>query len=366
MSDTPTASYTPPARRSPSTLAGITLLLVLALAVRMAYVCQIRGNPFFYDLAVGTDEEVFGRIALKIVGGDWLAGSAGDSPLYPCVLLPLIYWLTSADLLYVRLIQALLGSVTAVGLYFLGRRVGGHEVGVLSGVVAALYAPFIVYDAAILGESSLILLTVAALLCLCRAAEQPTIRNFALAGLTLGLAVNAKPTALAFVPFALSWLFLSHRQRPTFVLTRLAVLCLVALLTVVPFIYRAYRISGKLFPVRGNSGVIFLMGNNPTANGAFKYPSGEFGEHYTHTTKDKPLAERDRIAYRMAWDFIRDQPGAFLKLTARKLWLFWSPTEVGNNLSITYYRQISLLRYPPFLTLGVVLPFAIVGLVLSL
>jgi len=51
---------------------------------------------------------------------------------------------------------------------------------------------------------------------------------------------------------------------------------LAGLLTVVtPFTYANYVSTGDFHLIRGNSGIMFYMGNNPSATGAFKTPSGE-------------------------------------------------------------------------------------------
>ena len=137
---------------------------------------------------------------------------------------------------------------------------------------------------------------------------------------------------------------------------------LAAAVAVLPFMIRTMLLEGRFFAVRGNSGIIFLMGNNPTATGGFGYPTGEFGDRYRRAIDSKNLAERDAVAYRMAFGFIAQQPGRALLLTFRKLGQFFSAREPGNNLSPKRQTQVSFLRWPCFLGYGLVLPLACVGI----
>ena len=137
---------------------------------------------------------------------------------------------------------------------------------------------------------------------------------------------------------------------------------LAAAVAVVPFMVRTKLLEGRFFAVRGNSGIIFLMGNNPGATGGFGYPSGEFGDRYRLAIEGKNLAERDTVAYRMALGFIAEQPGRALLLTFRKLGQFFSAGEPGNNLSPKRQTQVSFLQWPCFFGYGFVLPLACVGI----
>ena len=148
-------------------------------------------------------------------------------------------------------------------------------------------------------------------------------------------------------------------------LRSLALVALAGALMLLPFLVRTKLLAGELFVVRGNSGIIFLMGNHPSSTGGFGYPKGELGNRYRQAIEGKSLGEKDRIAYQMAWDFIRTRPTQAARLVLRKIGQFCSAPEIGNNLSVRRQKQISFLGHPVFLGYGVLLPLACLGWVVS-
>ncbi len=342
-------------------LATLVLLYVVAALVRVAYVAQTRGAPLTRDRARGTDMEVFDRIAREVVGGKWLAGSASDSPLYPCVFLPAMYWITGGDVHRAAAAQGAFAALLAVLAFAIARRVFSDAAGAIAGFLIAFYAPLIVYDTEMLGEVVLNVLAAASVWALLRAGSRATWGRCAIAGAFIGLAAAAKPTTLPFSAVGVAWLAWGLRVRPKRMAAALAVVLAAALAVMAPFVVRTKLLSGRFFAVRGNSGIIFLMDNNPTATGAFTYPRGRLGERYRQATEGKDLAERDRIAYDMAWEFIRTQPGRAARLTLRKLALFLSAPEIGNNLSVRRQKQVSFVGLPVFIGYGLLLPLACVG-----
>ena len=89
----------------------IVILIAVAFAIGLLYLLQIRSYPFFRTLPPGTDMVTYDEIARKITGGDFLAGTGTESPLYPRVFLPLVYLATRGDLLFARLVQAALHAL---------------------------------------------------------------------------------------------------------------------------------------------------------------------------------------------------------------------------------------------------------------
>jgi len=345
----------------------IVILFVVAFLIRLGYLLQIRHDRLFYP-ARGTDMFRYDRIASDIASGKILSGTTAESPLYPYVVLPAIYLLAGADVFAARVIQAALACLTVILIYLLTQRLFGRRAGVIAGAIAAIYAPFVIYDCELLSEWLLNLLCVASVLYLVhlRRGEKFTPRQMLLCGVLIGAACATKPTILAFLPFACLWLAGGCRVRKESWVKPCLYIALGVALVILPFVLRSYIVSGELVPVRGNSGIMFLMGNNPTATGAFAYPTGETGRKFRMLTQGKSQAEADRIAFRLAFQFIRENPAQFLRLWFRKLLMFLSPEEIGNNISVRYFRDASFLRLPVFLSFGMVLPLVVAGMVLAL
>lgn len=126
--------------------AAITLLLIfaLALAVRLVHVWQMRRSPFF-DVLMG-DSRGYDEWARRIAGGEWVGRDVFyQAPLYP-YFLGVVYAIAGHSLLIVRVVQAVLGSAACVFVALAAACFFSQRVGVVAGVMLALYAPAIFFD----------------------------------------------------------------------------------------------------------------------------------------------------------------------------------------------------------------------------
>ena len=123
--------------------AGVAIFAV-ALAVRLAHVWQMRGSPFFTVLM--GDSRSYDEWARRIAGGEWIGREVFyQAPLYP-YFLGVLYAIAGHHLLLVRIVQAILGSMACVFLATAGERFFSPRVGLLAGLILALYAPAIFFD----------------------------------------------------------------------------------------------------------------------------------------------------------------------------------------------------------------------------
>ena len=121
----------------------------LALVVRLLHLWQLSASPFFGPHALMGDSAGYDRWAQRIAAGDWLGGEVFyQAPLYP-YLLGMIYTIAGRDLAIVRLCQAVLGAGSCVLLAAAGWRFFSWRVGLVAGVLLAVYAPAIFMDATI-------------------------------------------------------------------------------------------------------------------------------------------------------------------------------------------------------------------------
>ena len=107
------------------------LVFLVALAIRLILIWQLKGAPVFVHLM--GDSRAYDEWAQKIAAGDWLGtGVFYQAPLYPYVI-GTLYALFGRDLLFVRLVQAVLGAgscalVAAAGVKWFGRQIGRAHV----------------------------------------------------------------------------------------------------------------------------------------------------------------------------------------------------------------------------------------------
>jgi 4-amino-4-deoxy-L-arabinose transferase-like glycosyltransferase len=120
------------------------VLVAVALALRLVYLAQIQGTPAATVLL--GDGEAYDLWARGIAAGDWLGSEAFyQAPLYPYAL-AVLYAVAGPSLLAVRLVQALLGSVSCLLLARAGGLVFGRAAGFTAGALFAVYPIALYFD----------------------------------------------------------------------------------------------------------------------------------------------------------------------------------------------------------------------------
>ncbi len=289
----------------------------------------------------------------------------------------------------VRALQALGGAAAAVLVFDCARRLYGQGAGWAAGLAAALYGPFVFYDAMLLKTSAEVLFAALFFWLLVRAAgPRPACRR-ALArdgletqsaspgearrplhfsvwlavGLVLGLAAILKANFLVLLPVAVGAPFLGLRvaaagtgpaaPSPPRRAARgaLWVLAGVAAATL-PVVARNSALAGELTFLTTGAGMNFYQGNRPDTDGGLDIPPfiqlDPLREQADSVIEARRRSGRPGMAPNEAsgfWlgealRFIRAEPAAWLRLLGRKLLLFWNHYEAADNLSFHYTRSV--------------------------
>ncbi|HUU45995.1 MAG TPA: tetratricopeptide repeat protein [Acidobacteriota bacterium] len=355
---------------------GIGVALALGAAVRIVYLWQINGNPFFDHFV--SDAAHFDRWARAIAAGDLLgSGPFFRAPLYP-YFLGFLYWLTGPDYLWIRVVQHAIGLGGVWATATLARRLWNERVGVVAAFLAAIYPTAIFFEGELLLDFLLVSLTPVTLLVLLAAVRQGRARTALAAGLLTGLCAVARPTILATVPVLIAWVWWANARdgsRRRGLLAAVGVLAGIVLV-VLPVTLRNAVVSHDTVLISTQGGVNFFIGNNPAADGA----SAVLPPHGTAWTNADATAQAETSCGRTLkpsgvstywWgrglEFWRDHPLDALPLLGRKLVLFWQNTEFANNQSIDWFtrRWGAILRWLP-LSFGLVVAFGVLGWITAL
>ena len=176
----------------------LPMLAVFAVAflARLAVSAELGDTPLFRTALL--DSREYWNWAERIAAGNfaWPVPPA-HGPGYPLFLGGMLA-LFDGSVAAVRLIQAVLGSLTCVLAAQFSARLFGRAAGLLTGFALALYGPLVLTDVSILAEGLLLFLVTAAFLTL---AGPPDSRvRSVVAGLLLGGAAIVRPTTLLFLP----------------------------------------------------------------------------------------------------------------------------------------------------------------------
>ena len=138
--------------------------------------------------------------------------AAEHGPLTSIVLAP-VSW-GSHIVFQQRFATATLGVATVALIGILGRRIGGHRVGLVAAGIAAAYPNLWINDGLVMSESLGALLVTVILLAMLAMLDHPTVRRAAGVGVLFGLAVLTRSELILALPIAalVIWRWISPRR----------------------------------------------------------------------------------------------------------------------------------------------------------
>jgi len=345
-------------------VAGLTLL---ALALRLAYVWQIRGSSLVIPEEL--DPGFYYNWAKEIAGGAWLGKDPFvQSPLY-AYLLGLFMKLAGDGITPILVAQSLVGCGTVLLTYVAGRRLLDERHGLLAGLLVALYGPFIFYEGMVMKTFLSPFFTILLVLLLDRARERAEAGDarasgrwprigagglFALGGVAYGLTVLDRDNFILLAPaLALLALFLGGGATRRG-LKAAGAFTLGTVLIIAPVTLRNWVAAHEFVLLTTGGGEVFFIGNNADANGLYvpppfvrpdpRYEHADFIDRATEIA-GHPLTpmQSSWFWFRQGLSFIRDDPGAWARLLARKMVHFWNFYELPDNLDYSVAQEFSPL-----------------------
>jgi 4-amino-4-deoxy-L-arabinose transferase-like glycosyltransferase len=335
-------------------------LFVIAYSVRLLYLFQIAPSPLFNYLEL--DPRYYHDWAIAIAHGNWIGHEVFEqAPLYP-YLLAVYFLVFGEDLWLLRIVQTGIGACTCVLTSVLGLRLFGQPVGLIAGLLCAVYGPFFFYEGQVMKEFLTPPLATGALLLL--ASATPTSPALFGAGALIALAALVRDNFLLLFPVLAGWLLYAGRWRVKAVLP----FVLGGSVILLPVAARNYRVGGDIVLTTSGGGEVFYIGNGPYANGAYKPPPwvrpNPIYEHEDFRRRANELTgqelsrgEASRFWWKQGVRWLVADPIRTARLWGRKFQLFWNDYELPDNYSFYTFRQLSpvlahTLTFGPLVALG--------------
>jgi 4-amino-4-deoxy-L-arabinose transferase-like glycosyltransferase len=189
------------------------------------------------------------------------------SPLYTYFVAALLK--IGASVRGVAITQVILGALACVLVMALARRLFGRTVGLLAGIGAAIYGPFLVSSIELEADGVGMLFFLLAAVAVARAVARGSAGWFLAAGIALGLRTVHRPDALLLlvaVPLAALAL-----DAPRTALRSLLMVPAV-LVVVAPITWQNWRASRELIPVTTSGGWVLYTSHNWQAHGLSYFP----------------------------------------------------------------------------------------------
>jgi tetratricopeptide (TPR) repeat protein len=354
----------------PPTWKQPAIVFLIALAVRLIHLWQMRDAPIF-SVLMG-DARSYDEWARRIAAGDWLGTDVFyQAPLYP-YFLSALYAVFGRDLFVVRLCQAIVGALSCATLGLAAERLFSRRAGLVAGVGLAIYAPAIFFDALIQKTVLDVFFVCLALLILSRLVDSPNrVGVWVLLGVVLGALCLTRENALVFVVVILAWITITRRRA-----IEAAALVLGCALVLMPVAARNYAVGGGLYVTTSQLGPNFYIGNNPRSDGTYmslrpgrgapeyeRQDATELAEH----ALGRRVTPSEVSSYwsGRAVDFIAAQPVAWAALVGRKLVLLWNADEMLDTESQESHAEWSTMLSVGgwFGHFGLIVPLAFLGVV---
>ncbi len=358
------------------------IVIAIGLILRIWHLFEARANDPFFSLPA-VDPKVYHEWAITIAKGNFLGDEVFFlSPLYP-YFLAIIYTITGPGFLVGKLVQMLLGTMSCVLIYFIGKRVFDNRVGFLAALIFATYLPSIFYEGVLLVSGLQTPINLLCVLVLLYFAKSPGYRGWIVCGICLGLSALARPNVLLFGVFVLIWIFVMDRSQADIkkALFRALVFSAGIGLAVFPVTLRNLAVGGDPVLISSQGGVNLYIGNGPDATGTFAVP-----RLFPMTRADNPLQQKESYEKfaeesrgrelkpseisdfwtRRTWDHISNNPGKWIGLLVHKLGLFINHYEVGNSREFDSSRGFSTVLRLPLPVFGFIAPLALLGMAVGL
>jgi 4-amino-4-deoxy-L-arabinose transferase-like glycosyltransferase len=342
---------TPPlAAQAAPVWGGWLLVFGVALVLRLLYLLSIHNSYFFQQLQ--TEPLHYHQWASLILDGKAPLPPFEQAPGYP-YFVAAVYALFGHSPTAVAGVQAVLDAAMCALVAVIGQRWFGARAGLIAGLLAAVYGPFIYFAAQMLPSTLFVFAVVAALAAGAFAAAT-------LAGCLWAAALLVRSEIVIAFPFVLfdAW----TRERGALWKTAAPiVLCLATLVAL------NVEGSGTFVLLTTSDGVNLWLGNNPHADGVNPFIYGPLAPVADEVRAQASTGvEADRIFRQHALAFVRNEPGRALQLLWKKF--LWTVTdrELPNTDDIEWVTGHSWLFWRPVfpLSFGMVFPFALAGAVL--
>lgn len=354
------SAFWPPSR----SCIALAVILLLAFGLRVLYLSEVLEAPDFS--ALQQDPEVQDYYARGLLTGDWSVPEGATDPEMRTTpfyrppgygyLLTVVYFLTDLSYLAPRILNLVLGLLTIVLLFLLGRRYFGVLAGLAAAFLAATYSVFIYWEGEVNDPAVFVFLVPALFYVLDAWSRTFKLRYVFLAGLIFGGYGLARPNILGFGPVVALWMVWVAwgNQRLTRIPAAWTVLLVTAVLTVIPVTIRNYAASGEFVPVSTYFGLNILIGNHEESDGvtpwlpylqelegggnwsARDYVNVVRGAGRETGNPDIKHSEVSRYFADKALAYIREHPGTTVRRMLKKALLLWTPVEITCNKVVHY------------------------------
>lgn len=327
-------------------LAALIAILLLGLGLRLLEAWD--GRAPVYDAAA------YAKIAANLADGEGFTvgpsatqPSSNYSPGLPLLVAGLYELTGGSHERLARIVLALVGTLSVLFAYLLGRRLSGVAAGLIGAAVVAIYPPLLEYQGMLMGEPLATTLLSGAVVAMLWAGDASPRVRWGLPGVLLGGLAMVRPEYIGVAVLLGLVVIWSERGDWRRGLACAGVMLAGVALVVVPWTVRNAVALDRFVPVSTGGGQVLFAGTYLPSDGDPERVGAEvvaenpdlFGAKAVEwlrleqilarlAAREHPGLEADRALARMGrtqlWDDLTGQPLDYVGFVATKEWRAWS------------------------------------------
>jgi 4-amino-4-deoxy-L-arabinose transferase-like glycosyltransferase len=254
----------------------------------------------------------------------------------------------------IRIAQCVLGTLTILLIYAIGRHCFDESVALLAAAICALWPTALLYSAELGSEPLYAFLFCWFIFATLKFGDQPNWVNAFAAGLLLGLAMLTRSNGILMVLLVIPWVFWQFRGTPRLLVRGLAV-SLIATATLIPWTVRNYVVFHAFVPFETAGGDVALgsynrvVASDPLYYGYWVYPTSDLPEYREQIIAPNNELVRDRVELQLALQWLRDHPEKWWYLAEMRFIRSWTPFLEARSPRL--YRLGMLASWGPMLVM---------------
>lgn len=281
------------------------------------------------------------------------------------LFLAFIYKIFGRSIFAVKIIQAILISLSCIITYKIGRELFNERTGFFSALATALHPAFLAISSHIITEALFTFLLAASIFYLVMAMKSRSLKSYLLSGIFLGLSTQVRLTSVFFPCFILVGLLLFYKEK--LYALKVSVLILLAVITIsTPWAIRNYVLFGHFNLVTAYGGAVLWIGSytkgqahqdNSELKKAMTQIDRQLKKHYSQKViNDGEFAmERQRAYFNLAIENIKKDPLGYIALFPKKISRLWIGSYSGFFMTkirfLDFFKNSCLIKQHPFILL---------------